>query len=172
MAVNLYRATVERFDQTLGALEGYLAKGLAHCESSGCDPQEAVDHRLIDDMLPLHFQVVSSTHHSLGAIKGVEAGEFNPPPKLQLDYAGLQQLVSDARSGLAGYSEEQINDLAERDITFRAGERTMPFIGADFLLSFSIPNFYFHATTAYDILRARGVELTKRDFLGRMLLKQ
>ena len=83
-----------------------------------------------------------------------------------LDYAGLQGLVKEARDELAAMSPETVNALIGRDVIFKLGERSMPFKAEWFLMSFSLPNFFFHATTAYDILRHSGVELGKRDFMG------
>ena len=143
-----------------------MAKGRAHCEANGLDLDEIVAMRLIEDMLPFRFQVISIAHHSLGAIQGVEAGLFRPPQMSELDYGGLEKLIADARSGLAEYSQETIDGLADNDLTFRLGRMSLPFTGKDFLLSFSLPNFYFHATTAYDMLRMKGTPIGKRDFMA------
>lgn len=171
MAVTLHDATVGRFDQTLGAVEGFLEKGRSWCEENDVTLGDVVQTRLRDDMLPFHFQVVSVAHHSLGAVKGVQAGEFEPPPQLDLDYAGLQDLVAQARSGLREYTPDVVNGFEGADVEFKIGGGTLPFVAEGFLLSFSIPNFFFHATTAYDILRHLGAPLGKRDFLGQMLVK-
>ena len=88
------------------------------------------------------------------------------------DYAGLQKLVTGAREELQKVTAEEINDLAGKDIVFEIRDTKIPFVAEDFLLSFSLPNFYFHATTTYDILRMKGVPLGKRDFLGRMRIKR
>ncbi|MEM7250279.1 MAG: DUF1993 domain-containing protein [Pseudomonadota bacterium] len=171
MAISLHQGTVARFEQTLAAVDGFLEKGRTWCADNGVDLADVVSHRLRDDMLPFHFQVVSVWHHSLGAIKGVKAGSFSPPPQLELDYAGLQGLVSEARAELGAMSAEDINGLAGRDMVFKLGKTEMPFVAEDFLLSFSLPNFFFHAATAYDILRIHGVPIGKRDFLGQLSLK-
>ena len=171
MAVSLYDVTVPSFEQTLAAIEGVLEKGLAFCSQQSVEPAELVGWRLYDDMLPLHFQIVSVSHHSLGALRGVQAGSSAPPPQLELDYAGLQGLLAEARAGLAEFTPEVVNGFEGKDVVFRIGDAAMPFIAEDFLLSFSKPNFYFHATTAYDLLRMKGVALGKRDFLGGIRLK-
>ena len=171
MTVSLYDFTVTSFDITLGAVEGFLEKGRAFCEDNDIALSDVVETRLRDDMLPFHFQIVSVWHHSLGALKGVQAGEFAPPPKIERDYAGLQALVAEARVGLAEFTPEIVNRFAGSDVVFKIGDTTMPFVAEDFLMSFSKPNFYFHATTAYDILRIKGAPLGKRDFLGQMKMK-
>jgi hypothetical protein len=95
------------------------------------------------------------------------------PPSGQpdLDYAALQALVTEARTGLAALSPETVNALVDRDVTFKIGDRTLLFTAEGFLMSFSLPNFFFHATTAYDILRHKGAPIGKRDFMGRLKLK-
>ncbi len=167
MAISLYDVSVASYLQILGAVSGFLAKGREHCQKNGIDLKEVVETRLYADMLPFRFQVVSVAHHSLGAIRGIEAGVFGPPSGVpELDYAGLEKLVADSRSGLQGYTREAIDALEGKDVQFKMGERGMPFIARDFVLSFSLPNFYFHAATAYDMLRMKGVPIGKRDFMG------
>jgi len=99
---------------------------------------------------------------------------FGPPGGMggDLDYAGLQKLVADARDELAALSPDEVNALEGRDVVFQIGERKLPFTAEGFLLSFSTPNLHFHATTAYDILRGKGVPLGKRDYMGQLRLKR
>jgi hypothetical protein len=87
------------------------------------------------------------------------------------DYSELQKLVSEAREGLKKLSREEVDALQGKDVTFQMGDFKMPFAAEGFLMSFSIPNLFFHATTAYDILRMKGVPLGKRDFMGPLRLK-
>ena len=123
-------------------------------------------------MLPLRFQVVSVAHHSLGAIEGLKKGVFAPPGQTEpLDYRGLQKLLADTLQGLQRLSPDEVNALSGREVVFRFRDRQIPFTAENFVLSFSLPNFYFHATTAYDLLRAKGVPLAKRDFLGQLRIK-
>ena len=167
MSLSLYDVCIVNFLQTLGAVGHVLDKGAAHAEDAGVDLQDLVQLRLRDDMANLAFQVTSVWHHSLGAIRGVQEGLFQPPPNMgEQNYADLQALVSEASTQLQALEPEQVNALAGKDMLFRAGKMEAPFTGSNFLLSFSLPNFYFHATTAYDILRTKGVPLGKRDFLG------
>ena len=88
-----------------------------------------------------------------------------------LDFAGLQKQVSEAREELQKLKPDEVNGLAGKDMVFQMRDNKLPFTAEGFLLSFSLPNFYFHATTAYDILRSKGVPLGKRDFLGRLRMK-
>ncbi|MBS0526804.1 MAG: DUF1993 domain-containing protein [Proteobacteria bacterium] len=170
MAITLYDSTVGSFLQTLGAVEGFLAKGLAHCKEKNIDPGEILETRLYPDMLPFRFQVVSVAHHSAGAIAGAKAGAFAPPGPSTADYAGLQTLVSDARQALEKVKPDEVNALEGKDVVFSVRDIKMPFKAEGFLMTFSMPNFHFHATTAYDILRSKGVPLGKRDYMGRMKL--
>lgn len=168
MAISLYDLSVASYLQTLGAISNFVAKGKEFLEFRNVDPDEFVEARLYEDMLPFRFQLISVAHHSLGAIRGVEAGLFSPPPSLDLDYAGLLRHVDDARTGLEAYSREQIEALEGKDVLFKSSSFEIPFSAEDFLMSFSLPNFYFHATTAYDLLRLNGMPLGKRYFLGRV----
>jgi len=172
MSISLHHFTVRSFDQALAATASVLEKGRVHCEAQGIDLADVVATRLYEDMRPFHFQVVSVWHHSLGAMRGVEAGAFSPPPQKDLDYEGLQALVEEARSGLGVYSPERVEAFRGKDVVFKLGENQIPFVAEDFLASFSLPNFYFHATTTYDILRPQGVPIGKRDSLGPLASKR
>ncbi len=172
MAITLYDLTVPSFLQTIGAIAACLNKGLAHCQAHSIDPATLVDAKLAPDMLPLRFQIVSVAHHSLGALSAVKAGQFAPPGKTPpLTYADLQKMLADTQTGLQALTAAEVNGLEGGDVTFKIGDFTLPFVAEGFLTSFSLPNFYFHASTAYDILRNQGVGLGKRDFLGQMRLK-
>jgi uncharacterized protein len=172
MAFSLYDATVANYLQILGATSTFLEKSLAHFRDKGIDPTEIVETRLFPDMMPLRFQIVSVAHHSRGAMEAAKNGVFVPPSgRPDLDYAALQALVTDARNDLSALTPEAVNALVGHDVTFKVGERVLPFTAEDFLMSFSLPNFFFHATTTYDILRHKGAPLGKRDFIGRLKLK-
>lgn len=169
MAISLYDISVRSFLQTLGGVAGYLEKAKGHL---GDGAEAALDLRLHADMWPLRAQVISVEHHSRGAIAGVQAGVFRPPNfNAEYDYAGLQALIADAISELKALTPEAVNALEGKDMVFELGPRQMPFVSHDFLQSFSLPNFHFHATTAYGILRHAGVPLGKRDYLGAMRIK-
>ena len=171
MALSLYDVSVTNYLQTLNAVSGFLGKGLAWAQEGGHDLDVLVDTRLAGDMLPFRFQVVSVCHHSRGAIAGAKAGVFSPPGPSDASYAGLQAMVTEAIAELKAMTPEEVNALEGKDMVFQLGERKLPFTVENFLMSFSLPNFHFHATTAYDILRQKGVPLGKRDYLGAMRLK-
>ncbi|MBW8858834.1 MAG: DUF1993 domain-containing protein [Caulobacter sp.] len=159
------------YPQALASVRGILDKGLAHATQAGLDLQEIVETRLCGDMLPFRFQIASVVHHSAGALTAVREGAFAPPERREANYAGLQKLVAEAEAAVRAWTPVAVNELEGRDLIFSVGEHKMPFVAEDFLFSFSLPNFYFHAATAYDILRMKGAPLGKRDFLGKMRMK-
>lgn len=172
MAITLYDLSVANYLQTLGAVVGFLEKGFVHFTTNHVDLDEIVETRLAPDMLPFRFQLQSVAHHSLGAIEGVKKGLFQPPPQApEYDYRGLQKLVAQAQEALQKLTPAEVNALEGRDVVFQLRDFKMPFTAEGFLLSFSLPNFYFHATTAYDILRTKGVPIGKRDYMGQVRLK-
>ena len=166
--MELHDVALSTYRQIVGASVGVLSKGAQYCQENGIPLQDVVDSRLYPDMASFHFQVVCITHHSLGAINGIKAGEFSPPDYPETDYAGLQAMTQDTLATLEAMSPDDVDALAGRQLVFKLGGNEIPFTAENFVLSFSLPNFYFHATTAYDILRARGVPLGKRDFIGKM----
>ena len=172
MSLSLYAVTIPSYRQILGAVCGLLSKAQAFCAEKGMDPAEIIQARLAPDMLPFAYQVKSTAVHSLGAIEGVRRGVFSPdttvPPET---FAALEARVADTLAALEKIEPAQIESFAGRDMRFEAGNRRLEFTAEDFLLSFSLPNFHFHAATAYDILRWKGVPLGKRDFIGRLRLK-
>lgn len=173
MALSLYAATVPAYRQILGAVAGLIQSARNFCAEKSIAPEQIIQARLAPDMLPFAYQVRSTAVHSIGAIEGVRRGEFSPDRTTPPDsFVALERHVGSALEGLEKIDPAEIEGFIGRDMTFSAGERRLPFTAEDFLLSFSLPNFYFHATTAYDILRWKGVALGKRDFLGRLRLKR
>jgi hypothetical protein len=167
MAISLYDATVAAYIQTTTAVVGFLEKGLAHCADNGIDPESLVETRLFQDMAPLRFQIVSVNHHSVGAIEAAKTGVFGPPgDQRPHDFAALQAMAAETLEKLQAISRAEVEALQGGEVIFQLRNLQMPFRTEDFLLSFSLPNFHFHATTAYDILRSKGVPLGKRDYMG------
>ncbi|HLH12808.1 MAG TPA: DUF1993 domain-containing protein [Methylovirgula sp.] len=167
MAISLYDASIRAFLQTLGAIDGFLGKGLAHCRENGVDPEELVEARIFPDMHPLRFQIQNVFIFSVGAIEAIKNGEMRrPSERPQQNYAELQALVAEARKKLEHVTPDEINAREGAEVVQEARDTKRHFTAEDFLFSFALPNFYFHATTAYDILRMKGVPLGKRDFMG------
>ena len=173
MSYSLYDAVVPSNLQILSALEKVITKAEAFCDERGMAPAELIDARIAPDMLPLGYQVKSCAVHSIGGIEGARSGSFSPDMSAwPTDFAGLHGVLQRASADLSALDRDAVDALTETDTHFAFGETRLPFTGANFLLSFSQPNFYFHATTAYAILRAAGVKLGKRDFLGTPRIKR
>lgn len=173
MPLSLYAATIPSYRQTLGAVSKLLRKGQEFCKENGLPPGELIQARLAPDMLPFAFQVKSTAVHSLGAIEGIRRGVFSPDTGPSPDtFAGLEARVAAALGALETIDPAEIESFTGRDMRFEMGSVRLEFTAEDFLLSFSLPNFYFHAATAYDILRWKGVPIGKRDFIGRLRLKE
>ena len=169
MSLSFYDVSVGTYLQVGASTQAFMAKAADHFQAEGMSLDDVVNARLREDMNNFHFQAVCVVHHSIGAIKGMQSGEFRPPSGYpDTDYAGLQQLVGDAVSELKALTPADVNALADGQLTFKIGDNALPFTNSNFLLSFSLPNFYFHATTAYDLLRSLGAPLGKMDFLGQL----
>jgi hypothetical protein len=170
MPLTLHQATVPGWLQLLNAAHGWLDKAGA----SGMTEEELLSARLIENMFPFSYQVKSIAVHSQGAIEGVREGVFRPRfgERNPSCLAELRTLVDGAIAFVQSLTEEEMEGMIGRDMRFEVGEKRLDFAAEDFLLSFSQPNFYFHATTAYGILRMLGVGVGKLDYLGRLRLKQ
>ena len=167
MALTLFEAFVPTCRQILGAGAALVDRTEKHCADHGIDAADMIGSRLAPDMLPVPFQVFSMAHHSAGAIDGVRAGKFSPTgPGPDQSFATLKAMLTDADAALAALDPADLEGYMGKPVIFHLGETQMPFRAENFLLSFSQPNFFFHATTFYDVLRHRGVSLGKRAFLG------
>jgi len=169
MTTSFYDLSVGSFIQTVSGMQTVLKKGAEFATENDLDANDFVSMTLHDDMLPFMFQVNCAQLHSLDALDGISAGVFTPPKSTeQRNYADLQSLLDDIQEKLATLSPDQVNSLAGKPVVFKFGDHEIPFTAENFILSFSIPNLNFHAATAYDILRNKGVPLSKADFLGKM----
>jgi uncharacterized protein len=173
MEFSLYTATIPSYCQILAAVVGMIDKAEAFCSENSLTPQDIIQARLAADMHPFAYQVKSTVVHSLGAIEGVRRGDFSPdtttPPQ---DFAALKARVVEAIAALEAIEASEVDSFVGRDIRFAFGDRHVDFTAENFLLSFSQPNFYFHAATTYDILRWKGLPIGKRDFTGRTRIKR
>ena len=172
MPISLHAAFVPSALQMLGTADHLLDKAEAWCGESGCSPADIIQARIHAEMAPFSYQVKSVAVHTAGAIEGVRAGTFSPdltpPPE---DFSSLRAATAKARALLEGVTEDEMESFVGQPMRFEFRDRGMDFTAEDFLLSFSQPNLYFHAATAYDILRLKGVAVGKRDFLGAVRLK-
>jgi hypothetical protein len=172
MSLTLHAVTIPSYLQILGSLARLVGKAESHCAEKGLEPAELIQARLAPDMLPFAYQVKSATVHSAGAIESLSKGLFAPDTGPSPDtFAGLKARIDAAVAVLQAVDPAELETYVGRDMRFEFGERRMDFTAEEFLLSFSQPNFYFHATTAYDILRWKGVPIGKRDYTGRVRIK-
>lgn len=169
MALSFYDSSIASYLQVLGGVKVALGKAQTMSDAGDLDLEALTNFRLYEDMLPLRFQVISVWHHSYGAIKGLAEGVFEPPPNLgELSFEALQKLIDQAIDFCNDSDMAGVESLSGRPMLFRMGKTEMPFTTDTFLMSFSLPNFYFHTTSTYCILRHHGVPLGKLDYLGRM----
>ncbi|HTI66221.1 MAG TPA: DUF1993 domain-containing protein [Caulobacteraceae bacterium] len=172
MPLSLYDASVPTYLQTLDAVDGFLGKGLAWARDNAIDPESIVETRIAADMHPFRFQVQSVVFHSVGAVEAIRSGVLTISGERPAhDYAGLQALVGEARTALRALSPEAVNARSGAEVVFTARGMDRVFTAEGFLLSFSLPNFYFHASMAYAILRGKGAPVGKLDYVGALRLK-
>ena len=181
MSISLYDLSVPTFLQTMRAVGVVLDRSISHCSEAGIDLQELVEARLIADMAPLHFQIEALTHHAVWGMEAVKTGVFAPPPLIGvMPFADLRAMVGQAVLALEALRPDAVNSWSgrafeidlyrpvdeENATTSPWAPRRFSFTPETFLLSYSLPNFHFHAVTAYDILRSRGMPIGKSHYEG------
>lgn len=174
MTFSLYDATVPSWLQILGSVRGLIAKADAFCAEKGIAEADLLQTRLAEDMRPLAMQLKWVSTHSIGAIEGVRKGVFSPDRSApEENFAAALARIDATIAALGALTPAEVNGFMGRDMQFSVPEvgLVVDFTAENFLLSFSLPNFYFHAATAYDILRHKGLQIGKRDFLGKMRIK-
>lgn len=167
MSISMYRASVPGFLQTLNALAMILDKVEAHCTLRKIDPAVLLQMRLYPDMLPLVKQVQLAgdfAKNTVARLSGVDLPRF---PDHEKTIPELKERIARTIDAIKQVTPAQVDGTEDKDVTFPVGGTPLTLKGEAYLINFAIPNFYFHATTAYDILRHSGIELGKRDFLGR-----
>ena len=169
MAISFYDLSVPTFLQTVSAVTGFLDRAVRHCAETGADPDDFVNARLFDDMAPFHFQIEALAHHAVWGLEAVKTGIFDAPALIgSMPFADLQTMIAQAETALKALTPDEVNGWAGKDLDLQIGPRRLAFTSETYILSFALPNFHFHAVTAYDILRTRGVPLGKRDYEGRL----
>src|SRR5579862_486972 len=166
MTISMYTGSVPVFLQLLPAMSGCLDKAQAFAESRKYDPNLLLQLRLAPDMFPFARQVQQATAHALapGRIAGVELPNLTDCTTIP----ELKQRIATTVDFLKGIQPAQIDGKENEEVTVQLGPNTRQFKAQNLLYHHALPNFYFHTTTAYDILRHYGVELGKRDFMGQM----
>ena len=172
MAFSLYHATIAAYLQILPSIARLIDKAEGHCREQGLADEALTGAALAPDMWPFAKQVSQCAHHSARAIIGVRAGIFGPQIEpAPLDFASLKAEIADARAMLEAVDPAEIEAMIGRDMRFEFGTRRMDFTAEDFLLTFSLPNFYFHAASTYGVMRNQGLPIGKLDFIGKLRLK-
>jgi hypothetical protein len=166
MTLSMYQASLPVFHHQLGALSNILGKGEAYAKARGIAPTVLIGYRLAPDMLPLSAQVQIAADAAKGAaarLAGVESPSF---ADTETTFEELRARCTRTQAYLDGFTADQIDGSEEREVVLKLRDTSVSFKGQQYLLGFALPNFYFHVTTAYAILRHCGVDLGKRDFLG------
>jgi hypothetical protein len=164
--ISMYTASVPVLRQILNSLAAILKKAEDHVEAKKLEPNALLQARLFPDMFPLVRQVQLATDFAKGAaarLGGVEVPRYDD---VEHDFAGLQARLEKTLAFIDSVPRDAIEQGAARDITVGSGDNQRQFQGLTYLLHFALPHFYFHATTAYDILRHNGLDIGKRDFVG------
>ena len=162
----MYSMSVPVFARMLRNLDGVLDKGAAYAVARKVDPAVLVNARLFPDMFPLAAQVRIAGDFAKGAVARLTGNE---PPKYEDNEATFDDLKARIAKTIAyveGFKPEQFEGTETRTISLKMRGEDRTFDGLTYLANIVLPNFYFHVTTAYDILRHNGVELGKRDFVG------
>jgi hypothetical protein len=162
----MYEGSVPVFTAMLGNLSGFLDKAEAFAVERKIDKDVLLNWRLAPDMYPLLHQVQLASDFAKGTAARLAGAEVPKYADEEKSFAELKARIAKTVAFLEGLRREDFDGSEERDIALSVGGRELHFKGQPYLLNFGLPNFFFHVTTAYDILRACGVGLGKRDFLG------
>jgi uncharacterized protein len=171
MTISLFDLTVPTFLQTVRSISGCLDKAVTHCAEAGLDPDDLVEARLFPDMAPFFFQIECMDNYSVWGLDAIRRGTFTPPDLVgAVPFSALQARLSATEAALTGLRPEEVNSWSGKklDMRIHVDPNTSAFVAETYFLSFLLPNFHFHAITAYDILRVRGIPIGKRDFEGRL----
>jgi hypothetical protein len=165
--MSFYDSAVPAYLQMLNSLSGILKKAEDHVGAKKIEPNVLLSARLFPDMLPLSKQIQLVCDFAAKGCARLTHSEVPSTPDAETSFAELQQRLTNTIEYVKGYRPAQFDGAETREVTFPSGPgQTTTLTGRQFLSNFSLPNFYFHATTAHDILRHNGVTIGKRDFLG------
>ena len=166
MTISMYQASVPVYLQYLNSISAVLDKGAAFAEAKKIDPAVLLQTRLYPDMHPLVKQVQIFTDQATRGVSRLAGVEPPPFPDTEANFADLKARIAKAIAHVQSFTPEQIDGSESRDIVMKTPRGDLTFKGLQYLLGFSLPNFFFHATTTYAILRHVGVEVGKMDFMG------
>ena len=166
MNISMYQASAPRFANTLKNLSAILDKAQAHADAKKLDPKVLAAARLYPDMFPMSRQVQSACDTAKGAVARLAGVEAPAHEDTEQTLEELKARIAKTITFIQSIQPAQVDGSEDKEVVlkFRSGE--MKFRGMQYLLGHALPNFYFHVTTAYDILRHNGVEVGKRDYIG------
>lgn len=166
--MSLYAYSVPTYQQILGGMLTVMDKAIAHAEAKKWEEGFMLNDRLYPDMFNFAKQVQSFTDHAARSCLLCAGKDSAQPPRDETTLAGLKARIEKALAAVNSVSATDVDANADKDVTFPMGPRQVTMKAKNYMMHFAMPNFYFHATTAYAILRNRGVEIGKRDFLGKI----
>jgi uncharacterized protein len=166
MKISMYQASAPRFANTLRNLSAILDKAQAHCEAKKIEPAVMGGMRLIADMFPLSRQVQIACDTAKGAVARLAGVEIPKHEDTEQTLAELKQRIAKTIDFILSVKPDSIDGADEKDVVIRLGGKDTMFKGMQYLFGHAYPNFYFHVTTAYNILRDNGVDIGKRDYIG------
>ncbi len=169
MSVSLYDVSIPVFALSLSNLSAILDKAASHGEAKQVDPKVMPQARLIVDMLPLSAQVQIACDTAKGAAARLAGVEVPKHEDTEATLAELRARVAKTLDFIRTIRPEQLQGAETREIVLQFPQTTLKFNGINYLTNFALPNFFFHVTMVYALLRKNGVDLGKRDFLGPML---
>jgi uncharacterized protein len=166
MKISMYQASVPRFVNILGNLSNILDKAQAHVDARKLDAAVLPNYRLFPDMLPMTTQVQIACDAAKGVVARLAGVEIPVYEDNEKTLADLKARVAKTIAFIQTVTPAQIDGTEDKEIVIKRGDKETHYTGMQFLLGHALPNFYFHVTTTYDILRHNGVEIGKRDYLG------
>jgi hypothetical protein len=166
MATELHDLTVPAFLRGFSAMAAFLAKAREHADAQGIPHDTLLEARLFEDMAPLTGQVQRASDAAKFALARLSATEAPAMPDTEASFDELQARIAATADYLKSIPADKVNGREDADIELKTPNGSFPFKGTQYVQAFALPNFYFHVTTAYAILRHQGVPLGKADYLG------
>ena len=167
MTISMYQASVPRLINGLINLSHLLEKAQAHAEAKKIDASVLTTYRLFPDMLPMTTQVLIACDAAKGVVARLAGIEIPVYEDTEKTLAELKARIAKTVDFIQSVTPAQIDGTEDKDIVTKRGDKETHYKGMQFLLGHALPNFYFHVTTTYNILRHNGIEIGKRDFLGK-----
>ncbi|MFZ2467476.1 MAG: DUF1993 domain-containing protein [Parvibaculum sedimenti] len=166
MTLNMHQASIPLMLQMFGSISAVLDKAAAHCEERKIDPSVLVGYRLAPDMIPLSGQIQIMTDQAKGCAARLAGIDIPSYADTEKTFDELKARIAKTVDFVKSVTPDQINGAEDREVVLKIGGNDLKLKGSQYFFHFFLPNFYFHATTAYDILRHAGVQIGKRDFIG------